>query len=234
MWPVDPRVDLAAGLVHDFDNLLSVVASSAEGAMELLPPDHPATADLELTAHAVRRLAELSRNLLGVLTRSADVLPPDYRSTLKALEPVLRSAVGPRVSLVVRDDDVPPTSISTLDFERIVLNLVFNARNAIGSAAATREDVGAAGHIEIVLERVAEGQGAWMQLSVADDGPGVPPRLRSRLFDAGVGTGTGSGIGLTVVRRVVRDAGGTIEVGTPPGGGSRFVLRVPARPGRAP
>jgi signal transduction histidine kinase len=69
-----------------------------------------------------------------------------------------------------------------------------------------------------------------VRLAVEDDGPGVPPALQSRLFDAFFTTrdvGEGTGLGLHLSRRLAREAGGELRHEPKPGGGARFVLELP-------
>ena len=69
----------------------------------------------------------------------------------------------------------------------------------------------------------------WAVITVADQGPGIPPELRSRLFDRfarGPGS-TGLGLGLYLASRVAAAHGGTLTADPPPAVGARFVLRLP-------
>ena len=76
-----------------------------------------------------------------------------------------------------------------------------------------------------------------MVIEVADDGPGIPPELRDRLFDPFVSTKDGgTGLGLALTHQIVRDHGGTITVTSPPGEGATFAIALPpaAPPATAP
>jgi signal transduction histidine kinase len=84
-----------------------------------------------------------------------------------------------------------------------------------------------------VTVRLGE-QGDQVVLEVADDGPGIPPVDRARVFerfvrldDARARDEGGSGLGLAIVRKIVDSSGGSVEVGDAPGGGARFVVRLP-------
>ncbi len=69
---------------------------------------------------------------------------------------------------------------------------------------------------------------------VEDTGPGIPPEDRDRIFELFYTTKpSGSGLGLPICRRIVEDHGGSINVADGPGGGSQFVLRLPAAPASA-
>jgi signal transduction histidine kinase len=77
-------------------------------------------------------------------------------------------------------------------------------------------------------------EGAYAVLEVADDGPGVPPDVRARIFDrfvrAGGEAGGGTGLGLAIVRAVAARHGGSVEVADGPAGGAVFTVRLPVWP----
>jgi signal transduction histidine kinase len=104
--------------------------------------------------------------------------------------------------------------------ERVLVNLL---SNALKYAAGSR----------VRIEVVAEGE--WVDVCVADDGPGIHPDDLPRLFrrfERGRGTEgkDGLGLGLYGARRIVEAHGGRIEVESAPGAGSRFRVRLPAAP----
>ena len=69
----------------------------------------------------------------------------------------------------------------------------------------------------------------WVELTVDDDGPGIPTSMAERLFDAFMTSKSdGTGIGLALCRKVFEEHGGSIEVGVSPLGGARFVVQLPA------
>jgi signal transduction histidine kinase len=100
---------------------------------------------------------------------------------------------------------------------QVVLNLVLNAADAVG----------AGGHVRIAAER----GGLGVRLSVEDDGPGIDPNVRNRLFEPFVTTkevGKGTGLGLAVCRGLVESIGGSIVLDETVTRGARFVVELPA------
>jgi signal transduction histidine kinase len=123
----------------------------------------------------------------------------------------------------------------TLDVDKIrraVSNVAANARDAMGGRGRL--------HLSARIEAVPgpEGPGEHLALVLADEGPGVSPEIRDRVFEPFVTLGRkrGTGLGLAVARRFVEDHGGSLElVPPPPERGARFRLVLPlARPGGAP
>lgn len=102
------------------------------------------------------------------------------------------------------------------ELHHVFLNLLDNAARATGSA----------GQLLVVGKR----SGEWYEVSVGDDGPGIPPELLSQIFEPFVTTreaGEGTGLGLAIARDVVIQHGGTIEAGTSVLGGAEVKIRLP-------
>jgi two-component system, NtrC family, nitrogen regulation sensor histidine kinase NtrY len=100
---------------------------------------------------------------------------------------------------------------------RVLINLLRNAAQALAQK-------GAGGRIVVRLEKKA---GAY-ELSVEDDGPGIPPQLRESVFDPYVTTKTdGTGLGLAIVKKIVIEHGGSITAGESSLGGARLCIRLP-------
>jgi signal transduction histidine kinase len=101
------------------------------------------------------------------------------------------------------------------ELTRALVNLVFNALDAVGEGGA-------------VWIRVVGAQAGFVGIVVADDGPGVPPDLTQRIFNPFFTTKeTGTGLGLSIVHRIAEAHGGRIEVDRREGGGARFTLVLP-------
>ncbi|MFO8008614.1 MAG: ATP-binding protein [Candidatus Brocadiia bacterium] len=114
-------------------------------------------------------------------------------------------------------EDLPEAHLDPTGIRRVVLNLLTNAIEAC--PAGSRVEVRAA---------LAEG-GEALRISVADDGPGIPPEVRARLFEPFFTTrgSEGTGLGLAVVQRVIQEHGGEVEVESEPGSGAAFHMTIP-------
>jgi signal transduction histidine kinase len=112
---------------------------------------------------------------------------------------------------------LPPVRLDVEQIRRVVINLVDNAIEATANAPGV-----------ITVETQHDPANAVARIIVADDGPGVPPAEREKLFMPYYSTkGRGSGLGLAIVRRIVAEHGGSIEVGDNSPRGSRFVIELP-------
>src|SRR3954462_13921698 len=112
---------------------------------------------------------------------------------------------------------LPPVRLDIEQIRRVVINLVDNAIEAMADQAGT-----------ITIETQHDAANAVARLVIADNGPGVPPAEREKLFMPYYSTkGRGSGLGVAIVRRIVAEHGGSIEVGDNSPRGSRFVIELP-------
>ncbi|MEO0604239.1 MAG: ATP-binding protein, partial [Myxococcota bacterium] len=213
---------LTGGIAHDFNNLLMVVMGNLSEVHE----DRPTEASKD-ALEACQRAASLTSQLLTFSrTQEHDEPNADVILQIEVLRRLLARTLPARTSLVVDYADASlNAAISATDLDQIVMNLVLNARDALGPRA---------GHIWVRAGRVTEGSRDWVQLEVEDDGPGVPAEIRSRMFQPFVTTrgAEGTGLGLAIVVDVVEKAGGTIELVSSSDAGSCLRVRLPC--GTAP
>ncbi|MDV3242345.1 MAG: HAMP domain-containing histidine kinase, partial [Methylocaldum sp.] len=115
-------------------------------------------------------------------------------------------------------DDLPAIRCSSDSLQQILVNLIINARDALVDSQQPQ--------IRIMLRPVD----GMLELSVADNGPGIPQEVQTKIFDPFFTTkppGKGTGLGLSVIRRLVQDVGGHIQVESLQGHGCCMRLRFP-------
>jgi two-component system nitrogen regulation sensor histidine kinase NtrY len=143
------------------------------------------------------------------------------------------AALFSRVLVTFEVPDEPmPAAFDREMIHRVLGNVIKNAAQALRDARGSRpEDAGRSWGSVLVRARTEDGTHV---IDVDDDGPGIPPEVRTTLFDPYVTTKRdGTGLGLTIVKKIVVDHGGTIEVRDSPEGGARVRIRIP-REGTAP
>jgi nitrogen-specific signal transduction histidine kinase/CheY-like chemotaxis protein len=228
---------LAGGIAHDFNNLLTVILGSAAFART----KYPSIEELQHIITASERAAHLTSQLLAyagkgqfisktfsltdVVSNSADLLSI---SITKRIE--LSFNLSPEVLLIKGD----PGQI-----ERILMNLVINASEAIPSQADGRIEI-ATSTCEVMPE-VARAHaptydvqpGTFVCLKVTDNGCGMDEVTRAKIFDPFFSTKfTGRGLGLPAVQGLVRSCRGFIDVHSFPGAGSTFRVFLPVSTGK--
>jgi PAS domain S-box-containing protein len=231
---------IAAGVAHDFNNLLGVILGNAELALLRTLPGNSIHDELSEIAKTVHRSADITRQLLA-FARRQPIQPQrvDLNATLSAMTNVLRHLAGDRIELVLRlEPALWPVRMDPSQVDQLVTNLVVNARDAIGGTGIIV--------LETANHRVTSSQlvgvtelaaGAYVRLSVSDDGSGMDAKTIERIFEPFFTTkvvGRGTGLGLATVYGIARQNGGGIAVHSEVGRGSRFEVHLPRCDGDRP
>jgi signal transduction histidine kinase len=171
-------------------------------------------------ASAAQRGVAVSRRIAKIAeVQQAVNAPIDLSAVVGSSLPRLRQLVGGRVTVTA---DCPPGLVGIAEEEQVVSALENLCENAA-------EAMGRAGTIHIAVAPVASSGGRFVEIAVADDGPGIPDHLLGSVFDPFV-TGrpdSGTGLGLYLIQEYLYSAGGTVEVESSPQGAT-FRLRFPA------
>lgn len=218
---------LAAGIVHDFNNLLTVVQTHA--SILRRSEDAHVREHAQSIHSAVQHAAQLTDQLLAFCRgRPHRRTTIDLSALVQSMLPMLRRLIGEEVHLAVETPAVPVHVIADRgQLEQVVLNLVINARDAVGKhgqITVRTQVVGAD------ADGPLRGRPAGL-LSVVDDGPGMDEPTKARLFEPFFTTKDfGHGLGLPSVFGVVKQCGGAVAVESAPGEGSDFRVFLPAPP----
>lgn len=223
---------LAGGMAHDFNNLLTVITSNVDLIVSAIPSQLQIHEHLTEIRRAANQAAGLTRQLLNFTQRRAeDPRVVNLNEVVIDSQPLLRRVIGEASELSVKTSaKAPLVKIDRAQLEQVLMNLVFNARDAL------RER----GVVEVSTERrkVEQGDshtstvppGEYAVLTVRDTGIGMTPETRARAFDPFYTTkdiGRGTGLGLALVYTIVKQAGGHIELETSRGAGTTFRIYFP-------
>jgi two-component system NtrC family sensor kinase len=218
---------MMAGVAHELNNPLTAIL----GINDLLrekTTDEAMGRQLELIQKQARRAAEIVQNLL---TFSRPRAP--RRGQVRLDELVLHTIQLHEYSLHVNNikveyevgPGVMPVMGDAHQLMQVFLNLIVNAEQAI-------REVSKQGRLSVHVEHRGEEE----QVSIQDDGPGIPAGILPRIFDPFFTTkrpGRGTGLGLSICMAIMREHGGNIEARTLPEGGARFTLSFPAAIGES-
>lgn len=218
---------MVAGLAHEIRNPLATIGVLG-GLLERTLADRPE--EQKLARDLLAELRSLTRTVNARLDFVRPVSPRRMPVDLAALvEEALRVAssrepFSGRVEVAV-DEDAGPIAADADQLRSVLVNLVLNAIQAMQDAAGSHEP-----HLAI---RVAGGAGAGgVTISVSDNGPGVPVELRERIFHPFFTTrANGTGVGLAEAQKAVLSHGGSLAVAEGEGGGTTFVVHLPAGEG---
>ncbi len=215
---------VASAIVHDFKNPLTAMRGFAEMIqMDHVPPNEHGSLAEQIIDNADRLWAMVEEILHFVRgNRSALQLEPVSGSQLETrLDRILRHGLPDCIQLHV---DLAPLGTIVIDarkFERVIINLVRNASEAIVRSGTVR-----------VLGTPCPEDDSNVLVEVRDDGPGIPRNVRDTLFDPFVSANksSGTGLGLAIVKKIVEEHGGSVTVESESGCGARFLITLPRVP----
>jgi signal transduction histidine kinase len=212
---------LARSLAHDFNNLITGILGHAALIEAIAPADDP---DIGESAAIIRKTAEraaaLNAQLLDLAGKSGPrVALVDVHETIREVAALVTPSLANRIHIKL-DLTAEQFHVSgdPGQLHQALLNLAVNARDAMPRGG--------------ILAFATESSGGALSVWVSDTGEGIPIELHQRIFEPLFTTksdGKGSGLGLAVVRRVVEQQSGSLELRSAPGFGTTFRLRFPVR-----
>jgi signal transduction histidine kinase len=223
---------LAGGVAHDFNNILTVVLSSAEIVLEEIDEKHPSRRSILDIQQAGRRAAALTRQLLTFARRhihAPQVL--DVNESVTSIHKMLERLIGEHVQIVLNLDPSPPRVVVDPDqMSQVLTNLVVNARDAMprGGTITIRTSSTILDDAAGVFWGLAAGR--YVVLSVRDTGEGMTRDVKERAFEPFYTTkkeGRGTGLGLSMVHGIITQNGGQVRVDSEPGFGTTFTMLLP-------
>jgi two-component system nitrogen regulation sensor histidine kinase NtrY len=213
--------EIARRLAHEIKNPLTPIQMSVETLRKTWAKKHPSFD--EIFEESTQTVLEEAGRLKRIVSEFAEFarLPKPEKRAVDLNELVASTAALYQGAIEIeRDlaDRLPPIEADKDQLSQVLLNLLENARDALGGDGQVR-----------VETRVSR-PGRAVSLVVEDSGPGIPTEVRDRIFTPYFTTkheSGGSGLGLAIVHRIVTDHGGRIAVGSSPLGGARFLVELP-------
>ena len=217
---------LASGIAHECGTILNVVIGRAQMIATGEVQGDDATESAQVIVEQSQRMADLLRRMLGyarrepgheeVLDKRKDAAGEVTRQTLALLSPLARKR---GISLEFSEDPIASRALlQSRPLQQVLTNLIVNGIQATPQGGQLRVGIrqaGAPNHVYI-----------WVE----DQGPGIPASQRQEIFEpffTTKDTGEGTGLGLSLSRDIVLELGGSIDVESEPGKGSRFTVYLP-------
>lgn len=220
---------LATGLAHDWNNLLLVLSMEAERLSAQPGKEAWLEESIGILQQVVSDGRATTEQLLSLARRDTEKeVVTNLNAEVHRVTDLLSRVLPENISLLTDFEPEPelPVLCSVSHIQQIVMNLVLNARNAIGERGGTIR-------IEIagpVAKKIDGETHSAAVLQVSDDGVGMTPEVAERIFEPLYSTrraSGGTGLGLSVVRAFVREMKGQIDVETAPGKGTTITVSVP-------
>ena len=213
---------LAAGVAHDFNNILTVILGNTSTQLRNPRLDKKLTGSLTQVQRAAERATALTRQLLAYSRKQIiQRRPVALNEVVEQTVAMLRRLIGEHIALDMQlAPDLPPIFADPSNVEQVIMNLALNARDAMPDGgkltlATTRVEIDKASRA-----RNPESQlGPYICLAVKDTGYGMDAATVGRIFEpffTTKGPGQGTGMGLATVYGVLKQHGGWIEVDTAP------------------
>jgi PAS domain S-box-containing protein len=225
---------LAAGVAHDFNNMLSAILSFAYVAADEVGQNGKGHGELQEIIAAGKRAALLTQQLLAFGRKQ--VLRPsvvDVDEALERLLPMLKRLVGEHipVALSLRQRALR-VKVDPTHLEQVLMNLVINARDAMENGGRLSidcrflpvSDAPSSSRLKLPL-------GSYVAIAVSDTGKGMNSETQAHVFEPFFTTkpaGQGTGLGLATVFGIMKQSGGSVHVESAPGRGSVFTVFFPS------
>lgn len=214
---------LAGGVAHEVNNPTGVILARSSYLVSVADDegmDPDVIEDLEVIVQQAERIRTITGDLLSFARRTrSQHAPLDLAELCELTRSLLRHAATKASVEIELEGETPTMAYGQRDaLEQVVFNLVKNALEAAPRG----------GRVRLACRAAADE--AEVELTVDDNGPGVPEDQRSSVFDPFFTTkpvGQGTGLGLSVVYGIIEDHQGTIVIEESPLGGARFVVRLP-------
>jgi len=221
---------LAAGVAHDFNNMLNVILSSVGILQSKLPADSLLHRYCKFIEESTSRAADLTKQLLAFSQKNISTFTSlNVGEVINDTVRLLSRSVNKAIDIIVRtEENIPNIRADRTQIQQVLMNLILNGRDAmngkgsltISTSVKELDDLYCAMHPDTV-------PGRYVCIRVEDTGCGIPRHILPRIFDPFFTTkdvGKGTGLGLAVVYGIVKKHGGSIDVESTPGVGTQFML----------
>ena len=233
---MDAIGQLAGGVAHDFNNIVTAIQGYATLVLSALGDDDDRREDILEIRRAAERATGLTRQLLTFSRKQlVDVRVVSMSPVVSEIAPMLRRLVDETISIEIKPTALGAVRGDPMQLQQVLVNLVVNARDAIdgsGRIVIETEDV----QVEVGDGRCPPLEpGHFVVLAVADSGCGMSAATRARIFEPFFTTkplGRGTGLGLSTVHEIVKQSGGHLDVQSVVGSGSRFAVYLPSAQAR--
>ncbi len=215
---------LSAGVAHEINNPLTTILTTAMLLQEDLKPDDPIYEDLEIIAHETLRCRKIVTSLLD-FARQNEPNKKEYALNEVIYQSVLLTRKQAAFNDIQIDyepgNNIPPIMLDKGQIQQALINLIINATESTGEG-------------DRILVATAYDQTAKkVTIAINDNGPGIDPENLDRIFDPFFTTKeSGTGLGLAITHGIIEQHGGSIDVESPPGAGTRFVINLPLNEGQ--
>ncbi|MBL6945922.1 MAG: PAS domain S-box protein [Rhodospirillales bacterium] len=228
---------LAAGLAHDLNNALAIVSMNFGLMAKQVGNSDTSGTFVDAAMRGIKRASDLTRKLQDFARRDmAATTRVSANDFIAEGEGLIAKSLTPAITLELElSDDAWAVEIDPGDFEASLVNLALNARDSMPGAGMLIIETANKVIDQTYVDRNPEStRGEFVMISVSDNGTGMPPEIREKVFEPFFSTkevGKGTGLGLSMVHGFVRRSGGHVKIYSEPGTGTTVRLYLPRAEG---
>jgi PAS domain S-box-containing protein len=213
---------VAAGVAHEIGAPLTAIAMTVEHMLRQRCASCAGADQMRILQTQTDRIARLARQLVDLAKPAALTRGPVGLAEVAAMaSSLVRSQFDQRGARIVLDvaPDLPTVRGDAAQLQQVLLNLLFNAIRVIPEGS---------GEVRIAGRQREAGT---VEITVRDNGPGIPPEDLPLLFTPFFSRSGGTGLGLALAAQIVQAHGGTLDADSPPGSGALFTITLPVADG---
>jgi len=229
---------LAGGVAHDFNNILTAIVGHANLLQLNLEKNDPEQEHVDQILASTERAANLIQSLLAFGKKQVfNLKTTNPNELIGRMEKLLRALVNDTVELRIQSDGATPSVMADASqIERVIINLVVNARDAMPRGGVVTVHTGSGEVDGAFLSTHGFGEaGKYAVITVEDTGMGMDDETRAKIFEPFFTTKSfdkGTGFGLSITYEIVKQHNGYIIVSSTPGKGTIFTIYLPAVAGK--
>lgn len=223
---------LAGGLVHNFNNVLTIIGSATDLLLSSVPDGNALRPDLESIQRAVAHGSGLTQQLLELSKRQGVARARvELNAVVRDVATMARLFLGGNVRLVTQLEAAgAPIIVNRSEMEQVLLNLLLNARDAMPHGGSIVVSTTRLNYTPATSPHGCSLRGAVVRLRVEDTGRGIDDATRAHIFEPFFTTKAphcGTGLGLPTVQAIVKEAGGCVDLVSRPGAGTTVDVVMP-------
>ncbi len=224
---------LAAGIAHDYNNLLTVILGNTELLLDGKKVGNPDFESLQQIQNTVEKATGLTRQLLAFGRRQVmEIKPVDLNRLIENFVKMMKRLLGEDIELLTRfSPKIPAVLGDSISMEQVLMNLCVNARDAMPNGGKVIIETFSIHLTESLMSTHTDlHPGEWVCLSITDTGVGMTQDILSHLFEpffTTKGIGKGTGLGLATCYGIIKQHNGDISVYSELGHGTTFRIYLP-------
>ncbi|MFQ3574546.1 MAG: ATP-binding protein, partial [Thermodesulfovibrionales bacterium] len=225
---------LAAGLAHDFNNVLTSILGYSEIILNSMTETDRFYKYIKTINKSAQKAGELTRNILSVTRKEKmETKPVDINKIIREVVDLISHSLAKQIELVTNlSDDIPITAADPSQIHQVILNLTVNARDAMPNGGILTISTSLSKKPDTEVNQLTDTDTQFIKISISDTGIGIDEKAQDKIFDPFFTTkpkGKGTGLGLYIVHTIVTNHNGYINFSSKPNEGTTFNIYLPVK-----